>query len=102
MKLGVVASSIIGGRFIGKTSYRNIMLVSIALIIISMVLLGTMSIETNRGIVTLYMILMGLGMGTSFPVIATSALQNLDFELRGSALNLPLKLVMAEACCKQK
>jgi EmrB/QacA subfamily drug resistance transporter len=85
MMLGVVASSIIGGRFIGKTSYRSIMLVSITLMIISMLLLGTMSIETKRWVVTMYMILMGLGMGTSFPIIATSALQNLDFKLRGSA-----------------
>jgi EmrB/QacA subfamily drug resistance transporter len=85
MMLGVVASSIIGGRFIGKTSYRNIMLVSIVLMMISMLLLGTMSIETKRWVVTMYMILMGLGMGVSFPIIATSALQNLDFSLRGTA-----------------
>jgi EmrB/QacA subfamily drug resistance transporter len=85
MMLGVVASSIIGGRFIGKFSYRSIMLVSIALMIISMLLLGTISIDSKRWVVTLYMILMGLGMGTSFPIIATSALQNLDFKLRGSA-----------------
>jgi EmrB/QacA subfamily drug resistance transporter len=85
MMLGVVASSIIGGRLIGKFSYRSIMLVSIALMIIAMLLLGTISIDSKRVMVTLYMILMGLGIGTSFPIIAISSLQNLDFKLRGSA-----------------
>ena len=75
----------IGGRFIGKFSYRGIMLVSITFILISLVFLGTISIESERGIVTLYMILMGLGLGASFPIISTSALQNVDFKMRGSA-----------------
>ncbi|MDB5052897.1 MAG: family major facilitator transporter [Bacilli bacterium] len=85
MMLGVVASSIIGGRFINKTSYRNIMLCSIAIMIVSMILLGTISIETKRWVITMYMILMGLGMGTSFPIIASSALHNVEFKMRGSA-----------------
>jgi MFS family permease len=88
MMLGVVASTIIGGRFIGKISYRNIMLVSITLMIISIILLGTISIDSKRGVVTLYMILMGLGMGVAFPITATSALQNLDFRFRGSATSM--------------
>lgn len=85
MMLGVVAGSIVGGRFIGKSSYRTIMLFSAALIIIAVALLGTISIESKQWVVTLYMILMGLGMGASFPIISTSALQNVDFKMRGSA-----------------
>ncbi|MET3291910.1 DHA2 family efflux MFS transporter permease subunit [Brevibacillus fluminis] len=85
MMLGVVASSMVGGRFIGKASYRAIMFVSVALIIIAVALLGTISIETKQWVVTLYMILMGFGMGASFPIISTSALHNVDFKMRGSA-----------------
>lgn len=88
MMLGVVASTVIGGRFIGKVSYRAIMLVSIALMILSIILLGTISIDSKRGMVTLYMILMGLGMGVAFPITATAALQNLDFKFRGSATSM--------------
>ena len=85
MMLAVVASSMVGGRFIGKFSYRGIMLVSITFILISLLFLGTISIEIERWIVTLYMILMGLGLGVSFPIINTSALENVDFKMRGSA-----------------
>jgi MFS family permease len=88
MMLGVVASSTLGGRLIGKTSYRNIMLVSIVLIAISMILLGTISIDTPRYLITMYTILMGLGIGSSFPVISLSSLHNLPFSKRGSATSM--------------
>ncbi|WP_409343811.1 MDR family MFS transporter [Paenibacillus sp. MBLB4367] len=84
MMLGVVASSAIGGRFIGRLSYRNIMLGSVVLIIIALLLLGTIGIDTPRWQVTLYMIVMGLGAGTSFPVISISALHKIPMNKRGS------------------
>jgi EmrB/QacA subfamily drug resistance transporter len=85
MMLGVVVSSMTGGRFLNKTSYRNIMLVSIVLITAAVILLGTISIDTPRWVITLYMVLMGLGLGASFPVIASSALHGIAFAMRGSA-----------------
>ena len=88
MMLGVVASSAIGGRFIGKHPYRNIMLVSVAMLIVATSLLGTISIESKRWAVTIYMVLMGLGVGASFPVISMSSLHNVDPARRGSVTSL--------------
>jgi EmrB/QacA subfamily drug resistance transporter len=88
MMLGVVASSAIGGRFVAKTSYRNIMLVSAALIIVAVALLGTISINSNRGVVTVYMIILGLGMGASFPIISMSSLHGISFQQRGTVNSL--------------
>ncbi len=83
MMLGVVASSTIGGRFVGKLSYRSIMFASVIVLLMSVILLGTINMDTKRWVVTVYMVLTGLGIGSSFPVIAMSALHNVEFHYRG-------------------
>lgn len=88
MMLGVVASSMIGGRFMMKTSYRNILLASITLVLIAISLLSMISIESKQWVITIYMVAMGLGLGASFPVISSSALHNVDFKMRGSATSM--------------
>ncbi|UQZ86518.1 Multidrug resistance protein 3 [Paenibacillus konkukensis] len=88
MMLAVVVSSTLGGRFIGKTSYRNIMLVSAVLLIIATSLLSTVSVETPRWSITMYMIFMGLGIGMSFPVTSMSSLHNVSPQLRGIVTSL--------------
>lgn len=88
MMLGVVASSALGGRFIGNFSYRNVLLVSIAVVIVATSLLGGISIESKRWTLTIYMVLLGLGLGANFPVISMSALHKIDFRRRGSVTSL--------------
>jgi EmrB/QacA subfamily drug resistance transporter len=88
MMLGVVFSSAFGGRLIGKLTYRNIMLISAVLLIMATSLLGTISTESLRWVITVYMILLGLGIGMSFPVTAISALHGIPFEQRGSVSSL--------------
>jgi EmrB/QacA subfamily drug resistance transporter len=107
MMLGVVASSAFGGRLIGKTSYRNILLVSCALLLIATSLLSTLSYFspewiksmytlfgaaapqlTPRWMVVVYMIFMGLGIGMSFPVTSMSSLHNVGPQLRGTVTSL--------------
>jgi EmrB/QacA subfamily drug resistance transporter len=83
MMLGVVFSSAVGGRFVGKTSYRNILIVSSILLVGATVLLSTVSIETERWLITMYMILMGLGIGVSFPVVSISSLHGVGMNQRG-------------------
>lgn len=85
MMLGVVASSMLGGRLMMKTSYRNVLLFSIALVLLSLVLLSMISIESKQWVITCYMVAMGLGIGASFPIISSSALHNTDYKMRGSA-----------------
>ncbi|TBL81835.1 MDR family MFS transporter [Paenibacillus thalictri] len=83
MMLGSVLSSMFGGRFIGKLTYRNIMLFSAGLLIVATALLSTISTGTPRGLVTVYMVLLGLGIGTSFPIVSISALHGIPFHQRG-------------------
>ncbi|RTE09596.1 MDR family MFS transporter [Paenibacillus whitsoniae] len=88
MMLGVVASSVIGGRFLGRYSFRNIMLVVVTILIVATSLLGSISIDSKRSMITIYMILMGLGIGAGFPITSMSALHKMDFRRRGTVTSL--------------
>lgn len=85
MMLGSVAGSSIAGIFMAKTSYRNIMFVSIISYVAGMYLLGTMTVDTARWLLTLYMILVGFGVGFSFSLLPTASMHNLEPQYRGTA-----------------
>jgi MFS family permease len=89
MMLGVVASSMTGGFIVRKFAYRNIMLVSALVLTAGLALLGfAMDTSTSRGMITLYMIVVGLGMGVSFSVLNMSTLTNIPPQYKGSATSL--------------
>ncbi|WML45847.1 MDR family MFS transporter [Neobacillus sp. PS3-40] len=85
MMLGSVAGSSVGGIFLTKTSYRNLMLISILSYTIGMYSLGTLTPDTARFLLTIYMILVGFGVGFSFSLLPTASLHNLEPRYRGSA-----------------
>jgi EmrB/QacA subfamily drug resistance transporter len=85
MMLGSVAGSSVGGMFLTKTSYRNLMFISIVSYIAGMVALGTMTPDTARYLLTLYMILVGFGVGFSFSLLPTASMHNLEPQFRGTA-----------------
>lgn len=88
MMLAVVASSVAGGPLVSRLSYRSIMLLSTAILAVAMVLLGTMTIDTPRWVVTMYMVLVGLGIGVNFVVLNISALHGLPGQYKGAAISL--------------
>lgn len=89
MMLGVVASSQIGGRIAGKFPFRNIMLVSAITLIVGTSLLGfAMDVKTSRWIITVYMVIIGLGMGVSFSLLNISTLSSVPPQFKGSASSL--------------
>jgi EmrB/QacA subfamily drug resistance transporter len=88
MMLAVVASSMLGGLFINKMTYRSIMLVSTFVLAIAMTLLGTMTADTARWVVTFYMVLVGLGIGVNFVVLNISVLHGLPGQYKGTAISL--------------
>lgn len=88
MMLGVVISSMAGGFLVGKFAFRNIMVVSGLILTLAMFLLGTMDLSTTRGIITLYMIIVGLGMGVSFSVLNISTLTNIPPQNKGTATSM--------------
>jgi EmrB/QacA subfamily drug resistance transporter len=85
MMLGSVVGSQVGGFLTTKTSFRNIMLISAVFFIPGIFLLGTVSPETQRWLLTSYMIITGFGVGFSFSVLGIAAIHGFDMRQRGSA-----------------
>ena len=89
MMLGVVASSQIGGRVASKFPYRNSMVLSALTLLIGCSLLGfAMDLNSSRLVITLYMIVVGLGIGISFSLLNISTLNSVPPQFKGSASSL--------------
>ena len=74
-----------GGQLASRTSYRNIMMVSGVFFVLGIYLLSTLTMDTPRLLVTLFMVLAGLGVGFSFSVLSMSSIHKLEMRDRGSA-----------------
>ncbi|MFD0051830.1 MDR family MFS transporter [Actinomycetes bacterium NPDC127524] len=85
MMLGSVAGSAGGGIFQTKTTFRNLMFVSVVSYFAGMFLLSTLTPDTSRFLLTIYMIIVGFGMGFSFSLLPTASIHNLEPRYRGSA-----------------
>lgn len=85
MMLGSVAGSQIGGGFSSKTSYRNLMIISALFFITGIYLLSTLTAETPRLLVTIFMAIMGLGVGFSFPLLSMASIHGISMRQRGTA-----------------
>ena len=85
MMLGNVLGSQIGGMLTTKTSFRNIMILSSVCFIAGIFSLSTLSPETSRTMLTLFMILTGFGVGFSFSVLSMASIHNFDVRQRGAA-----------------
>ncbi|MEH7549515.1 MULTISPECIES: MDR family MFS transporter [Bacillaceae] len=85
MMLGSVVTAQAGGFLTTKMSYRNIMFLSGVILIIGFLLLSSISPDTSRALLTIYMIVIGLGVGFSFSVLSMAAIHPFGMEQRGSA-----------------
>jgi MFS family permease len=85
MMVSSVVTATVGGFLMNKVSYRNIMLVASVVLIVGIALLTTLSLDTPRLVVTLYMIITGLGIGASFSVLSNAVIHHFNMEQRGSA-----------------
>lgn len=85
MMLGSVAGSAIGGIFQTKTTFRRLMIISVFSFAAGMALLSTLSPDTERWLLTLYMIICGFGVGFSFSLLPTASVHDLEARYRGSA-----------------
>lgn len=84
MMLGSVVSATTGGFLMNKLSYRSIMIVVIIILGAGVFLLTTLSPDTSRFLVTIYMILTGLGIGATFSVLSNAAIHHFEPAQRGS------------------
>lgn len=85
MMLGSVVGSAISGMTQTKTSFRNLMYISVISFAAGLFLLSLMNPDTNRALVTFFMVLSGIGVGFSFSLLPTSSIHNLDPTQRGTA-----------------
>ncbi len=89
MMLGVVLSSQIGGRVVSRFRYRDVMVVSAITLLVGSFLLGfVMDTTTSRLLITLFMVVVGLGMGVSFSILNISTLNSVPPQYKGSASSL--------------
>jgi MFS family permease len=85
MMLGSVVGSGIGGIFQTKTSFRNLMIISVIAYFIGMLLLGTLTPDTSRILLTIYLVIVGFGVGFSFSLLPTASIHGLEPRYRGTA-----------------
>ncbi|HET7627302.1 MAG TPA: MDR family MFS transporter [Bacillales bacterium] len=85
MMLGMVAASVSGGILANKISYRNIMVMAVLFLLAGVSLLSTLTTETPRYLVTIYMIITGFGTGFSFSVLSMAAIHKFKLSEYGSA-----------------
>jgi EmrB/QacA subfamily drug resistance transporter len=85
MMLGTTVSAPLTAQLVQKFSYRSVMVVSTFVLLAGILLLGTLTNETTRFTVTLYMIVIGLGTGGSFSVLGMAAIHNVEPSQRGTA-----------------
>ncbi len=89
MMLGVVLSSQVGGRVVSKFRFRDVMVVSALVLVVGTLLLGfVMDTETSRLVITLFMVVIGLGIGVSFSLLNISTLNAVPPQYKGSASSL--------------
>lgn len=85
MMLGTTISAQIGGFLATRISYRQIMMSFSLVFVLGIYLLSTLSPDATRLTVTIYMIVVGLGVGASFSVLGMAGIHHFDATQRGSA-----------------
>ncbi|MGB6407714.1 MAG: MDR family MFS transporter [Planococcus donghaensis] len=85
MMVGSVVSASIGGALMTKFNYRSFLIPTLALLTVGMILLATLSVDTSKFMVIVFMILVGLGIGASFSVIPSAAIHPFSIRKRGAA-----------------
>lgn len=85
LMVGSVVGSQVSGLLVRKFSYRSIMLVSVVVFFIGMYLLGTIDVHTARTVLTIFMVITGLGMGCSFSMTSLATQHNIQPQNRGIA-----------------
>lgn len=85
MTLGSVFAAQLGGFLANKFSYRSVMTLSAVIFIGGILMLSTITPETTRFILSVYMFLTGFGIVFSFSVLGMSSIHGFDMRQRGSA-----------------
>ncbi|MGG1516393.1 MDR family MFS transporter [Paenibacillus oryzisoli] len=85
MMIGSVVTATLGGILMTKLQYRTIMMGTLVLLLTGLVLLSQITADSSRLLITIIMILIGLGIGASFSVLSSSVLHSFPMAQRGAA-----------------
>lgn len=85
MMLGTSVSAPLGGQLANKLRYRTILFTSGIVFAVGVYLLSTLTTSSTHLTLTLYMILIGLGIGPSFSVLSMAGMHHFDERQRGAA-----------------
>lgn len=85
MMLASVVTASGGGFLMTKLTFRSLMIPTLATLVLGIVLLTTLGVDSTRFIVTIFMILVGLGIGASFSVLSNAAIYSFSPRERGAA-----------------
>lgn len=86
MTFGILASSTLSGRYMGKTGrYRILPIIGTGFLIIGMLLLSRLQPDTTTLVFSLSLGTVGLGMGCIFPVVTTAVQNAVPREVLGTA-----------------
>jgi len=86
MTFGILLSSTLAGQYMGRTGkYRLLPVIGTSLLIVGMLLLSTLAAETHSTLVSIYIGLVGMGMGCIFPVVTTAVQNAVPRKVMGTA-----------------
>ncbi|MEF2967009.1 MDR family MFS transporter [Paenibacillus sp. M1] len=85
MMIGSVVTSMAGGILTSRMSYRSIMAISAVFFLSGIILLGTLTGDSSRMVMTVYSVITGFGVGFSFSVLGMAAVHPFDMHRRGAA-----------------
>ncbi|MBP1996903.1 MDR family MFS transporter [Paenibacillus eucommiae] len=85
MMVGSVVTATVGGFLMSKLPYRTILIPTLVILIAGMALLAALTMESPRFLITVYMVLIGLGIGASFSVLSSAAIHSFPATQRGAA-----------------
>jgi EmrB/QacA subfamily drug resistance transporter len=72
--LGILVGSITSGRLTSKLGhYRRFPIIGSSLLILSLIMFSTITAGTSRGLITVWMIILGLGIGQIMPILTLAA-----------------------------
>lgn len=83
MMLAMIGASVIGGRLLLKINYRTQMVVGMLIMAVGFYLMSTLSPETTRSTVMIFMAVIGIGMGMVMPTTTIAVQSAFPAEKRG-------------------
>lgn len=85
MMFAMMLTSVIGGRFAGKVSFRRLFATGMLIMASGFYLLSTMTVAATRGRAILYIVVLGVGMGLVMPTVTLAVQSAFSSKQRGVA-----------------